>query len=293
MDFIYKKLIQKYKDSILLEILLNIILVNEGIRPSFLLESSNYSNKIKNYIHDINIMLSTINTKNIKKLKTHDDNYTFTRTFIYLEDSFVDNNITKNPETVNDDFWIATYLGFHCIGHNYNDYLNDRIIINYLCKQGGNRDIQLITEVCEKNKYKQDIKKQCKLLLNKINKILNKLGFIVELHINISVGVNTKYKKLLKNDIKFLIQNIDEYINDFENCYISDVSILEQSILYKKLKNIETTSKNSNDIKKLGLLYHKACIMNYFDKYYTHSNTFDKIKDIAKNILEFDTEYWT
>ena len=195
----------------------------------------------------------------------------------------VDNAITANPETVNDDFWIAIYLGFNCSGHNYQDYLNARIVINYVDKQ--DPTIVLLTEVCEKNKCGQDIKKQSKLLLDRINKILNQLDFMIELHFELDEGVNTRYEKLLNNDITFLNMHKYDYINDLENFYIADGSILARSVSYQKLIDIQLTTKVPGDIHRLALLYYNACIHNYFDTYYTQSDNF-------ATLLEFAINYW-
>ena len=136
------------------------------------------------------------------------------------------------------------------------------------------------------------MKKNAISLLKRMNNILNKLDYEVDLDIHLDVGAETKYEKLVDKDKKFILENADNYINDFENFYISDMSVLEQSTLYHKLTHMNDTILNDNDLQKLALLYYQCCIKKFFDSYYEHADDFEKIKTAAEVILKFDWFYW-
>lgn len=286
------ELLNNYKkktNSVEIVHLLNIILVVYGVRPSFLFESAGYNDynvkpEFYNVLKTINSILKSTNTG--LELKCKSDNFKFERIFVFLKDSMVDVSIKEDPKRVADDHYIGIYLGFICIDQNYSDYTSDRIVIRIVEKKS-NHD--LVVQVCEKNKISVN---KLTLYANKLNKeinnCLNKFGYNSSFTITTVISTTTRYSNLINKNYKFIKKYISDYINDFENFYISDSDIFKNSKTLQNLKNI-----NKDNIDKIIQLYKKAVIESYFDIYYNKANNHNDIKLITQQILIMDDKYWT
>ena len=256
MNKAYNNLIKKYcENDDLYDQIINLILVSGGARSSFLFETTNLEGD-KKRIQKVFDAVDELNLSLTKPLKYTVDDNDFPRYFIYLTDSWVDKTIKKKPYVVNKDFWIAKFLDFQCIGHDYSNQYKDRIVISYNVKEP---HIGIITEVCEIDRVVEiDLRQTADTNNKKFNEILKPLGFETELNIYIDYSIPTRYNKLKEKDRKFVQDNVEEYQSDFENYYISDDAVYKSSQTYNKLGKILNVS--DSDLEKLTKLYYEAII---------------------------------
>jgi len=91
---------------------------------------------------------------------------------------------------------------------------------------------------------------------------------------------------MLKNkNYDYIKKNMDEYINDFENNYIS--KLFNKSITFKNLKNI-----NKYNINQITVLYNAANVEDRYKKYYNNAQTDKEVENVAKKLLINDNEFW-
>ena len=301
---IFQTFIKKY--SSFLEVIFNLLLVCYGLRSSFLYEESNFHNIVEEPTKLLRTLVNSINKNTCLHLKTTKDNSDFTRIFVYLCESSrrevnkdiypVDLVILDNSEAVNDDSEIAQMLGFMCIGHNYSSNQIDRTDINFYLQSDSSDDIiNLKTEVCEKNKFdkfdREKIEDDLHNLQKNINNIVKKYNYTCYYRISNTYSFKTKLKKLKTKDIEFILDNLEEYINDLENYYISDTIELERSTTYKKFMDIENTMKNKKEFNLLITTY-EMMSEGEFDSYYEDANTYAKIRKVAHELANEDIEIW-
>jgi hypothetical protein len=275
MQFI-KDLIKEYKSTIYWTALVNVILVFYDARDSFLYESTNFKN-------DTKFIFSLVKkfNKHFDNLKITSDQFKYPRFFVYKKNSWVDKDIIKNPDNLVNNFSIAKYLGFTCKGHDFSNFYVPRIYVRYILNDGSN----IISEVCEINKIS---KKQLEQIANdkskSFNNVLNQYDVNVTFSVNIDDGVNLRMEKLLQNDQKYILENIDEYDNDLANHYLADN--WEKSLTFKYLINSETNI-DEKLLKVLNIIY-KYIKNGLFDTVFENFSL-DEAQD---RILEFDNCIW-
>lgn len=275
MNFI-KELIKEYKSTIYWTALVNVILVFYDARDSFLYESTNF----KNDTEFIFLLVKKFN-KHSGNLKITSDQFKYPRFFVYKKNSWVDKDIIKNPDNLVNDVSIAKYLGFICKGHDFGNFYVPRIYLSYYLNDGNN----IISEVCEINKIpKKQIEKTANETSKRFNDVLNQYGLNVTFSINIDDGLNLRMEKLLQNDQKYILENIDEYDNDLFNHYLGDS--FEKSLTFKYLINSKTNI-DEKLLKVLNIIY-KYIKDGLFD---TVFETFS-VEDAENKILEFDNCVW-
>jgi len=287
---LYKKILKSVKDdNILLHTVINIILVCEGARPSFLLESSDYTKEQMSIVAEI---INKLNEKISKPLLSISDEWKFPRYFIFLKDSYVDNEILKDNSKIINEEWIAKFLGFNCVGHDYSNFKKNRIVLEFFLNNKKPYS-QLIVEVCEMEKIDINILKKSARDTNiKYNKILNPLGYKTFFTIKIDISVTERYEKLLSKDIEYIKKHREEYLNDLYNGYIANTDVFNTSTTYNKIKNISKKTSD-HDLNKLEKIYKSAVIDENFDNFYQTKSTLEDIKNIALDIKNFDDFYWS
>lgn len=275
MEFI-KQLIKEYKSTIYWEALVNVILVFHDARDAFLYESTNFNN-------DTKFIFLLVEKFNIHggKLKITSDNFRYPRFFVYKENSWVDKDIQENPHNVVDDYSIAKYLGFQCVGHDYSNYYAPRITVEYYLEP----NTQIIVEVCEINKIpKNQLIKQSNKTLKRLNNVLNKYGMKVNVSINIDDGLDIRTQRLFENNTKYILENKEKYKDDLSNNYLSNNWTKSPTFKYLEMT---TTKLNDNLLIILKIIY-KYLNEGIFDKVF---NTFS-LKEAEGRILEFDECIW-
>jgi len=292
------------KDSIKLrEPILNLLLVCYGVRPAFLYEETNYINDNKNSTLLFNIIINRINNIGCLKLITKKDNSKFTRIYVYLDESSrikinpklypVDTIIKNNPNSIIDDNEIAKILDFNCIGHNYYSPQINRVEISVFIKdKTTNVNYSIKTEVCEEIKFdRKEADAKYSEFQRKINDVINEYNYECFYEIKFIFSFQTKLDMLKRANIKFIKENLDEYINDLENEYISDAVELERSTTYKKFNDIENTLKNNREYNLLKHIYINM-INNRYDSFYKNAHTYHKIKLVSKLLADRDIDLW-
>ena len=216
------------------EVILNLLLVCYGVRPAFLYEEANYIKYNINCTQLFIRLVEDINDIGCLKLKTKKD--TFTRIFVYLDDESrskiypeiypVDNIIETNPDSVNNDREIAKMLDFNCIDHdNYRSNEIDRISIHVNVNNisDKNNTYNIKAEACEASKFNQKEAEDKYLeFQKKINNIINEYNFECFYKITYLFNSQTKLDMLKSKNIEFILEYLDEYLEDLENYYISD-----------------------------------------------------------------------
>ena len=275
----FELLFKKYKNDKFIEIIINILLVIKKVRPATLYESGDFKKNRNEELFDIIKKINTLITPNI--LLYSFDSFKFPRILIYLKDSKVHKSITIDYNRLNNDKYIGQYLGFQCINHNFGDYTKTRISVRQYIN-----DKEIITEVCEYNKiHIKELENTSNKLTLKINDVLSPYGFKCTNKIEIIYGTEDRYKYLFKKDMSYIKDNLDEYINDFENFYIADQKIFEKSSTYKnliKLENLDFLSK----------IYKTYVIEDKANKFYENVDTHKKITIIANKLLKQDHILW-
>jgi hypothetical protein len=287
----YEEIIEKYKNSYIIEYLLNVILVNEKIRSAYLFESTNYD-KHENYAEKFFNVVREINDLNKKKsgniLKIAKDNHVFPRYFVFLKGSFVDKEIEKNPKNVDDDIKIATFLDFQCVGHDYTNTLVNRDTYNiHITEEATKNEFAIIVEVCEHGKNKDKILNAKNKLVQSINNLLNKYGYNAKLNFKVSYSLQHKINFLKKEEIE-----ADEFetIENLLRNYFLDNN-LESSETYKKLRNFNTLSKTHKY--KLQVLCEFLTIYDMFFPLFRKLKNKTDLNDIEMIILSFDKAFWS
>ena len=305
IDILFRTLLDNHPDF--KEVILNLLLVCNGVRSAFLYEEANYYDQVKKE-DKTELFLSfigIINENTCLELKTYKDNSKFTRIFVYLSEISrreVNNDIypvyqviLKNPDSVNTDIEIAKILGFICVGHKYYLQNIDRTVIRlFLINEMHPEDqkIEFKVEVCETSKFiKANAENKLKIFQQEVNNSLEKFGYFCELDISKIFSNKTRLKMLKEKNIDFLTEYLNEYINDLANYYISDDFELEKSTTYKKLIDIESTIKNKHEHKLLVDIYTKT-ITEKFDVFYEGADTYEKIEKVSAELSDRDIEMW-
>jgi len=284
------------------EIILNLLLVCYGVRFAFLYEETNYGEKSTSIFLKI---VDRINSIGCLKLKTTQDKHRFPRIFVYLDKESrekinptiypVDDIIEKNPNFVNIDNEIAKILDFYCIGHiNYGSSKINRVSITVNIKNKSVEDkiYTIKTEVCEKDKFNiEEAKKKYLEFVKKINDVIEKYNYISYYRFENIFSDQHKLKMLESKDSEFILNNLNKYLSDLNNHYISDDVELEKSITYKKFIDINNTIKNDKEFIFLVDIY-KKCIDKKFDSFYYGANSYDKLKKVSKKLSDDDINSW-
>lgn len=302
MKKLYRKLLKKYDDDD--EIVINIILVNENIRPAFLLESANYNHDYFSEMVDIISQINCLNTN--KKLLIKKDDNDFTRYFIYLKNSFVDKTIIKNKNSVNKNKYIARFLGFQCIGHSYNDPFIDRISHKiFIYNHDTDKLINLVAEVCELKKepvvdivenYYKNFQSNIQTLFYNIGKENYKVSYQIKIFFSnyTKKDMLINYYTLESTDKNYLLKDIYE---DFENHYIGE-PILNESVLREKLQLLKEETISETDFTKLIYLYSITIINQLIDEQFNKlfrnkKRTHENIEKFYNKVKDWDTKYWS
>ncbi len=278
-----KKLLNTYENTEFFDLLVNLILVTEDIRPATLFETTDYKN-YGNLDKIMDIFYSIINDFIVNgiKLIIEDDNNAFPRFLIYKKGSFVEKSINEDINRIQDDYYLGQYLGFQCVGHDYANYKKSRITVKYYVTKNS-INFYYIVEVCEIGKISLDkLKKEADKYNNNINKVLNKYYLSSFYQIDINDGTDKRQIELEKQNINYIKNNIDKYINDFDNFYISGLSTFEQSIVYKNLINL-------TNLKLVSKVYTDMNTTDKYYKMYKNANTHEKILQVAKKILKLES----
>ena len=280
----YKRLLDQYKKTSMFQVVLNIILVCEGIRPAFLFESGNYSSA--NNKQRIFTIVDTLNTIPGTQLVYSTDSNPFPRTFVYMKDSFVDRSIQENTSRIMNDTYIARYLGFHCVGHDYEDFRKRRIFVTFVEKITGE---SFIAEVCEVTKINVgSLTNTMNEKNDAINSVLRPLGYRSVCNITTDIGTVERYEYLKRGDISYIKKNISEYVDDFANNYISGSDgELEESMTYSHLTHLKP-----ENIQKLAQLYYMSCVQLKLDPLYEGAHTHNAIHNVSLRLLRDDAEFW-
>jgi len=265
--------------------MLNIILVIYKVRPSCLVatEDDKYD-MIKilfKEIPNINLILNGTGLEiGYKKYNPATDNFDIS--LVFLKGSIVDNPIKKSTKKI-DDEQIGKYVGFQCIGHDFGNFKVDRIGINISEKK---TNTSFYDEVCEIKKSNiNKLTENASKFNIKINNCLNKFGYNTIAKVKIWPGTLTRYSMLKNKNYDYIKKNMDEYINDFENNYIS--KLFNKSITFKNLKNI-----NKYNINQITVLYNAANVEDRYKKYYNNAQTDKEVENVAKKLLINDNEFW-
>ena len=279
----YKRLLDQYNKTSMFEVVLNIILVCEGIRPAFLFESGNYTST--NNKQRIFTIVDTFNTIPGIQLVYSTDSNPFPRTFVYLQGSFVDKSIRENASRKNEATYIAQYLGFHCAGHDYEDFRKTRISVNFTEKRTDNN---FYTEVCEENKTNvRSLTDTMNKKNDAINSVLIPLGYRSVCNITTTIGTAERYEHLKQGDISYIKKNISEYVDDFENYYISDTDELKKSMTYYHLTHLKP-----ENIPKLAQIYYMSCIQSKLDPLYKNATTHNALHNVSVYLVQQDFNIW-
>lgn len=198
---------------------INILLVWKKARTATLIETANDNvrNNIQNSLQIIFGFVKMINNIEPNSLYITRDKISNERFPRY----FISSNEIEAPDN---DEEIGNLLDFYCSGDDYGDYFVDRLKINIFAKVYSNKYdynvFDIYTELC--NTTTTDTKGLESNLLNKVykfNNAMKSLSFSIEFYSKISImrGLNTLIRKVLNNDIEFVVNNKNEYINFFNN----------------------------------------------------------------------------
>lgn len=276
----YKKLLDKYSSSKLFDVVLNLVLIIHKVRPAMLFESGSFNDA---EIEEFQKIYKTVK-KAEPSLDKQNDSYPFPRTLVYLKKSFVDKNLDEDANNIEDDSLLGKYLGFLCAGHDYSNYKVTRISVDYFI----NKTLYK-AEVCDPRELSiETITQQAVIFNDSVNNVLRKFGYESEIKIKTIDGTLDRYKQLRENNLEYISTNLEQYISDFENHYISVEAVLKKSETYKHLKNL-----NPQCIKKLSEIYKIAIIDEKYSKSYERADTHPKILAVATKILKVDKDWWS
>lgn len=277
----YKQLLDEYKSSNIFGHIINLVLVIFGARPALLFESVNYTADEKLDFFSV--------CQQIDSIEHLDDDTIFTRSLFFVKNGQVHKALMEDPNRINDDIYLGVFLGFTCIGHDYGNYKKTRIAFYYNVypKEDSTIETNIIAEVCEfsENAVKKLEKVSSKTNM-KINQILDKFGYVCKLEVRVIRGHIERYEELENNNSNYVKENINEYIDDFENMYM-DLSFFRESVTYNQLLNI-----NKRNIKYIKDVYQLAVIEEFFLPLFHAALTKDEIKIITKDILKKDSDWW-
>lgn len=175
------------------EILFNLLLVKNGLRPAYLLEVANYRHikpdKLLSLIKSIYPEFNYTTEYEIDQ-KPH-------RIFIHLKPLTVKEEGVIGGKLYQQ--WIAENLGFHCKGIPGRNI--DRISISYILNIKNEKPIGIYDEICPKDNYNEKYFND-KLLM--FNELAEKLGWSVTMSINDMLANRPEYllNLLLTNKLK-------------------------------------------------------------------------------------------
>lgn len=130
--------------------------------------------------------------------------------------------------------------------------------------------------------------------MGKINNVIEKYNYISYYRFENIFSDQHKLKMLERKDIKFILQNLGDYLDDLNDHYISNVDELGKSTTYKKFIDIENTIKNDKEFNFLVDIYKKS-IDKKFDSFYRGEDDSDvnvKLKRVSKKLSDEDIKLW-
>lgn len=234
IEYIYKYI----KNSAILLHLINILLVYENVRTSYLLETANINFELTH----IDIILIICKELKLHILKDKIAYNKYPRFFIHK-------NLKNTP---NNDEKIGIALDMFKPGGNYYDYTQKRVIYQITEETTNTHlysEVILFNEVNfeEFEKYTTNKKNNWNNILIKYN-----LPFKFKFETIIDDGIEIRIQKINENDIQYIINNSKEYINDINN-----FDFKECAELILLIKNIckKDYILQENDKNKFNLFY--------------------------------------
>lgn len=284
------------------EILFNLLLVRNQLRPAFLLEGGNYTNFL-----EIADAIKILYPEFKSTVESRIDNVPH-RIFFHIR------NLTDRANKDHDQ-WIAENLGFYCQGlPNENQ---DRIVITYFLETKQKRQ-SIYAEICSLSSMSKDYFQD---KLEKFNHVAHSVGWNVEIEITTLKGnilmdfINSIQENTLRQaDLVELLELLDGYGITMFKHYIDqgswtlenvaqDRKLLLFSILWamndpmsvyyplsfqdaqilEDAQNVAFTQLNSNPIQQfqslLGIPQVKALLLSQPDK-------FQELKQSMRNLFD-------
>lgn len=196
------------RSMFMLESAIQMILVKHGNRKAWLWESANFNDELPPD-EQLQTLKPIIESFGMRITKDSSASTEFPRYFI-------------SSDTIGEglrDNEIAEILGFKCSGHDYgNQSLNRTTFL--LDMHWKKMSLNIRTEACESSKINKEsmekmYQKEAEEMQNTLRMYMD--GASVVVNVKESFSVKTRVEKVMDNDIDFVVQNGDEYINDFYN----------------------------------------------------------------------------
>ncbi len=246
-----------------LTIIINIILVCNGLRCSYLIELSN----LKTYgipFDDVEMLINRINVAFGSNVLMDVENEQFGRYLLYnetIEDCSI--KIRDFWKDMN-DYTLSNVLGYYCVGHDYSNFLVKRHIINYYAcfisdvySEKEKENIDIYTESCifnEKIEIDNAIY-HIHHVINTFNDLLKVYDLKVNANIVVDDGLIIRRQKLEDKDIKYVLDHSEHYTNDLLNFQKIKGTV---RIIFDKLKRKEYPDKY--EIDNLITIYEKNIV---------------------------------
>lgn len=273
-----KDILNDNEGTPLFDIFINIYLVIMGVREVCLIETGDMDVKEQDLFWEIVGGLNESLEIPLTIKLEHEDH--FPRYFIFLSSNDELNDILDDDL---DEEQIGRILGYQCAGNEYHRYDRPRFVIRYVEEI---TNMAFYTEVCDLSVFSKD-----EIISNTINRIniindaLNQIGYSAKLVFDQDDGVNYRYQKLVERDVNYISENMNKYIDDFENFYISNKEILMTSKTYKHLIKLEC-------LNLIAKLYDDYVLNHKDDHFYDGASTLEEIANAAQKLKNKDTKFW-
>jgi hypothetical protein len=274
LEKILKKCQSNYE---LFDAAVSLVLVARGARPACLIQIHLWGKKAAKF----HTLFDTINRVTEADLVLFDMPYEI---LVCRRDSWVAGAIQESPETLKYHNYIGHYLGFQCAGEMFWDTTKPRITVSIIETV---TNMEIYTEVCEFSKHSVENLLQSTSTINcAFQKVLNPLGYDTKVEITVDDGTHERYKQLREGNRKYIEDWLDEYMNDFENYYISDPKTFKTSKTYKHLAQL-------NHLDLISQVYLEYVVENRgLELYKSADYDIKKILQIAKEVKKIDDAFW-
>ena len=201
-------------DSGSLDIFINIALVARGGRPATLVEHSNLGfdpekiDAIHRYIAHLNKSGAKLSVTpwGVRHFFVHVQGFNMKTVRLFLQRQ----GIRMGDEQV------GKVLQFKCAGQTgWNDFRQDRLVLNVLEESTGK---SVYTEVCVEHLTRlEDLQTHGEQLVARFNRALGECGFLFKMEIEKDTGAMKRLDRMQSDDIRYIRENMDSYLNDLEN----------------------------------------------------------------------------
>lgn len=210
-----EKILKKYENNEIFQMLINILLVNSGARKATLIELNNFNDEEER----ANVKKEIDKWVKEYRLSTCKD-------FSSDKRFFITKKKVKTPET---DDEIASLLGFLCIGH---DFGNAEIIRRGGVIQVVNTVAYVYAEYCDASKVsEEELIRHLQQYVDTFNRSMGKYGLKYRFKYNVDLTYPLSYYIEKSSDKDFVRNNINKYMNILYNNYFEESVFLKDADL--------------------------------------------------------------